>query len=230
MKYSKIVAIDGPSGSGKSTIAKKVADYLGLLYVDTGAMYRALGHFLQSQNIAFEESQALLDSLKNIRFEYGISKDCLIRVNDLDLTEIIREHYVSELASRVSSLKSIREYLVNFQRKLVKEKICVMEGRDIGTVVFPDAFMKIFLTASVEIRAQRRFDQLKEKGKSDLSLAEVLVDVKNRDDRDMNRSESPLLKADDAIELDTSTMSEREVLEKIDNFVKLRAFDLGINL
>lgn len=230
MNFSRVIAIDGPSGSGKSTIAKKIASLLNVLYVDTGAMYRALGHTFSENGIPFVDNDELTEFLESISLEYGRSKDCLIEVNGENLTEIIRQHEISELASKISRLDSIRKYLVDFQRQLVQTKTCVMEGRDIGTVVFPKAFIKIFLIASLEVRAQRRLDQLISKGQKDHTLSKVIEDVRARDESDTTRANSPLVKSDDAIELDTSHLTEQQVLEEIAQLVRLRAKGLGMSL
>jgi cytidylate kinase len=230
MSFSRVLAIDGPSGSGKSTIAKLIAEALNIVYVDTGAMFRALGLVCQAQNIAFEEGASLTKFLSTVKLKYATSTDNLVEVNGKNLTEDIRMHHVSDLASLVSKLPSVRTFLLDFQRDLAKENTCVMEGRDIGTVVFPDAFCKIYLTAKVEERAKRRFGQLKKKGTLKFSLDEILTDVKERDERDSSREFAPLKMADDAILVDSSNSTVEEVIEHISSIVQKRAQDLGFKL
>lgn len=209
-----VIAIDGPAGSGKSSIAKVFAQRISAVYIDTGAMFRAIGYILEKSSIDIENHDELSHFLSSLNFEYGVSESILIRINHEDLTQKIREHEVSALASKYSQYPAVRAFLANLQRSLVSHQLCVMEGRDIGTVIFPNAFLKIFLTASVEIRAKRRFKQLQESGKQ-VDLDQLIEDIKNRDIADMNRETAPLKKADDAIELDTSDMSLEQVLDKL---------------
>lgn len=227
-KKELVVALDGPSGSGKSTIAKQVAKRMHYTYIDTGAMFRALGITAKKQNIPFEEGEKLNNFLQNIDLKYGISDDVLITVDGVDLTKEIREHYVSELASTISKLPSVRKYLLNFQRNLARSNFVVMEGRDIGTVVFPNSFCKIFMTASYEVRAERRLLQLQEAGNHEITLEQVIADIKERDERDSSRAIAPLKIADDAIMLDTSDLTFDQVLEKIVNIVKERVSVLDL--
>jgi cytidylate kinase len=145
-EFAQVVAIDGPSGSGKSTIARDLAKELNVLYIDTGAMYRAIGYYADIKHIALEEGPSLSHFLDSLQLDYGTSETSLISINNIDLTDKIREHNVSKLASIISQLPSVRKYLLDFQRGLAANKVCVMEGRDIGTVVFPNAFCKFFIT------------------------------------------------------------------------------------
>lgn len=230
MTFSKVVALDGPSGSGKSTIAKEVAKRMGIVYVDTGAMYRAIGLSCHDSNIPFEEGSELENFLSNLDLQYGVSESCLIMANGADLTTRIREHHVSDLASKISKIPLVRTFLLDFQRSLGHAKVCVMEGRDIGTVVFPDSFCKIFMTASFEVRAQRRLDQLKEQGEDNHSFEEVLEDLKIRDERDMNRDVAPLKQAEDGILLDTSDLNFEQVLDRICEIAASQAGKNGIQL
>lgn len=230
MTHSLVIAIDGPCGSGKSTVAREVAKNLSVLYVDTGAMFRALGYAIDKQGLKFEEGEALNNFLAQVKLGYGESDQVLVRVNGEDLTQKIREHHVSNLASSVSKLGSIRSFLLAFQRELAQRKICVMEGRDIGTVVFPDAFCKIYVTADLKIRAQRRFDQLKDQGQKDLNFDVIMADVKDRDDKDMNRPIAPLKQADDAVFLDTSSLSPEQVIESIRKIAFEKARPAGVKL
>ena len=166
MKKQWVIAIDGPSGSGKSTCAKLLAKELGLLYIDTGAMYRALGLWAQMNQVPFDDHEKINELLQNINLKYGVNESTLIEIDGQNLTEKIREHEVSKLASIISQIPSVREYLVNFQRTLATTKVCVMEGRDIGSVVFPEAFCKFFITTASELRANRRLAELDEKGET----------------------------------------------------------------
>ena len=213
---SKVIAIDGPSGSGKSTIAKLVAEKLDLIFLDTGAMYRAIGLHLDSQGISHSEEDKIKIELEKISFEYAPTSDILIRLNGQNFTQKIREHRVSGLASKYSQVKIVRDYLVNLQRKIAGDRASILEGRDIGTVVFPDAALKFFLTADTKIRAQRRLHQLKEKDPTGIfQLEDIQKDIQIRDEKDSGRDIAPLVKAHDAIEVDTSSLSIAEVVNLI---------------
>lgn len=229
-EYSQVIAIDGPSGSGKSTIARDLAHALNVLYIDTGAMFRAIAYVANEQNIPFVEGEVFQNFLKNLKVEYGVSKEILIQINGVDLSEKIREHHVSKLASVISQLPSVRKFLLEFQRNLAMNKICVMEGRDIGTVVFPNSFCKFFITASVDIRAERRLKQLQEGGDQNVSIEQIKNDVRKRDETDMNREVAPLKKADDAMLLDTTKLSLADIVNILSNEVKFRASHLGYKL
>lgn len=228
--FAKVIAIDGPSGSGKSTIAKELAHALGVLYIDTGAMFRALAYIANDKKIELSEGAALNEFLNSLNIEYGVNEATLIRINGQDLSDKIREHHVSKLASVISQLPSVRKFLLDFQRSLALDKICVMEGRDIGTVVFPDSFSKFFITASVDIRAERRLKQLRENGDQTVTLSQIAEDVRKRDETDMNRSVAPLKKAEDAMLLDTSALNMADIINIISNEVKFRAAHLGFEL
>lgn len=228
--FAKVIAIDGPSGSGKSTIAKELARALGVLYIDTGAMFRAIAFIANEKKLELKEGPELNLFLNSLKIEYGLSNLVLIKINDQDLTEKIREHHVSKLASIISQLPSVRKYLLNYQRSLALDKVCVMEGRDIGTVVFPDSFSKFFITASVNIRAERRLKQLHEQGDEKVTLEQVAEDVRKRDETDMSRVFAPLKKADDAMLLDTSNLAMSDIVNIIANEVKFRAAHLGFKL
>ena len=228
--FSRVIAIDGPSGSGKSTIAKELARNLGILYIDTGAMFRALAYIINENNIDTNSPHDVSQFLKNINLEYGISDKILIRIDGQDLTDKIREHHVSKLASTISQLPEIRTYLLNFQRNLAQNKVCVMEGRDIGTVVFPQSFSKFFITASVDIRAERRLKQFRENGDHHITLDQIANDVRKRDETDMNRDVAPLKKAEDAMLLDTSKLSMNDIINILANEVKFRAAHLDLNV
>lgn len=228
--FEKVIAIDGPSGSGKSTIARTLAQELKLLYIDTGAMFRAIAYAASEAKIQFTEGKELANFLSKIKLDYQINDSLMIKINDQDLSEKIREHHVSHQASIISQLPSVRNFLLNFQRQLAQDQVCVMEGRDIGTIVFPRSFCKFFITASAEIRAQRRLEQLRENGDTNISLQTVIDDVKKRDELDMNRPVAPLKKAEDAIGIDTSNLSLQDVVNILVNEVKFRAAHINIQL
>lgn len=209
------VAIDGPAGAGKSTIAKLVAKEKGYIYVDTGAMYRALAlHFLK-KGIAPENTEEVIDACRDavvsIRYEDGAQQ---VYLNGENVTGMLRTEEVGNMASRTSAIPEVREKLLELQRTLARENDVIMDGRDIGTNILPDADVKIYLTASVETRAKRRYDELKEKGE-DCDLEQIARDIKERDERDMNRETAPLKKAEDAILVDSSHMTIPEVVSEI---------------
>lgn len=224
MNQQLVVAIDGPSGSGKSSVAKALATKLNLLYIDTGAMFRAIALSANLNNIKLDDN-SLSKYLDGIDIKYGESANSLISVNGNDLTDKIREHHVSKLASIVSQFPSVRNFLLDFQRSLVSDRYCVMEGRDIGSVVFPDAFIKFFVTASLEVRSERRFHELKKKGE-EVSLEKVMADQKLRDETDTNRKVAPLVQAEDAIFVDTGKMTLTEVVEHLSDLVLKRKNNL----
>ena len=203
---------------------------MGIVYIDTGAMYRALALAAHEGNISFSSSPDLKQFLGSVNLQYGKSPGELVVVNGKNLTSAIREHHVSKLASEFSQIGDVRHYLVDFQRKLGQQTFCVMEGRDIGTVVFPDAFCKIFLTASLAIRAGRRMEELQNKGQTCLGLEQVMHDVAERDKQDMERQESPLKQAVDAILLDTGPYSIGQVEDKIIEMAKKKALEHGLTL
>lgn len=209
------IAIDGPAGAGKSTVAKAVAKKLGLIYVDTGAMYRALGLYLIRNNINVNDESAVIKSLNeaDVTIEY-VNNEQVVLLNGENVNGLIRTPEVSEMASACSAIAEVRKNMVKRQQKLAHEKDVVMDGRDICEVVLPDARTKIFLTASTAVRAKRRYDELVAKG-TECSLDEIEADIIKRDDRDMNRAASPLRQAEDATLVDTSDMCIEEVIERI---------------
>ena len=210
------IAIDGPSGAGKSTIAKAVAKALDIDYIDTGAMYRAIGYKIDKEGVPFEEGDALAALLGATDIDF-VSGDIIL--DGMIVNDLIRTPEVSMLASKCAALPSVRAKLVEIQRGMGQRKSVIMDGRDIGTNVLKDAEYKIFLTASAEERAQRRFKELQEKGETQ-TYEEVLEDVKQRDYNDMTRELNPLRKADDAIELDTTGMGIDEVVAAVLDIVK----------
>ena len=212
-----IVAIDGYSSCGKSTIAKALAKYAGYTYVDTGAMYRAVALYAQRLGIANPESgyTDLLAQLKNIHIDFIQTPDGQhVTLNGEDVESYIRTLEIGNLASQISTIKEVRAFLVAQQQAMGEKKGIVMDGRDIGTVVFPHAELKLFLTASPEVRAERRFKELQAKGENPVR-EEVLADVNDRDYRDTHRAESPLRQADDAVVVDNSHMTREEQMEHI---------------
>nr|WP_294493534.1 (d)CMP kinase [uncultured Mediterraneibacter sp.] len=209
------VAIDGPAGAGKSTIAKLVAKEKGYIYVDTGAMYRGLAiHFLDKgvdpENSA-DIARACQDADVSIRYEDGAQQ---IYLNGKNVTDRLRTEDVGNMASKTSAIPAVREKLLELQRSLAREGDVIMDGRDIGTHILPDADVKIYLTASVETRAKRRYEELKEKG-ANCDLNQIAQDIKERDERDMTREIAPLKKAKDAILIDSSDMTIPEVVSAI---------------
>lgn len=205
------VAIDGPSGAGKSTIAKAVAKNLGIDYVDTGAMYRAVGYKATKLGVAPEDHEALKELLEHTDIDFA---DGTILLDGAAVDDKIRTPEISKAASLYSALPEVREKLVEIQRGMGTRKSVIMDGRDIGTNVFRDAEYKIFLTASAEERAERRFEELTAKGQK-VRLDEVLQDIEKRDHDDMTRALNPLRKAEDAVEIDTTGLSIDEVIERV---------------
>ncbi|MCI5593428.1 MAG: (d)CMP kinase [Clostridia bacterium] len=210
------IAIDGPGGAGKSTIAKQVARALDIDYIDTGAMYRAVGYKLIRDNVDMYDEDALLAMLEATDIDFSGGKTIL---DGEDISDRIRTQEISRKASECSALAPVRAKLVELQKKMGSTKSVIMDGRDIGTVVLKDAELKIYLTASAEERAERRYKELLLKGE-DISYEKVLADMQERDYNDMHREITPLRKADDAIELDTTGMSIDEVTEYILRKVK----------
>lgn len=214
------VAIDGPAGAGKSTIAKLVAKEKGYIYVDTGAMYRALAiHFLEKKVSAEETDQvvaACKDAEVTIVYEEGVQQ---VYLNGKNVTGQLRTEEVGNMASKTSAIPEVRAKLLELQRGLARTSDVIMDGRDIGTNILPDADVKIYLTASVETRAKRRFDELTERGES-CSLEEIKKDIRERDARDMNREIAPLKQAEDAILVDSSNMGISEVVDTICRYCK----------
>ena len=211
------VAIDGPAGAGKSTIAKAVAAKKGYVYVDTGAMYRAMALYFIRAGISSDDEKSISDSVDDIvvsiKYENGAQH---VILNDEDVTGLIRTEEVGNMASATSVYSAVRTKLVALQQELAKTTDVIMDGRDIGTVVLPNADVKVFLTASVECRAKRRFDELKAKGENP-DFDKIAKDIEERDYRDSHREISPLKQAEDAILVDSSDMSIDEVVNAIIN-------------
>lgn len=209
------IAIDGPAGAGKSTIARMVAQELGYIYIDTGAMYRAVTYMALQAGLHSDQADeiAALSASMELRLEQG-AEGQLVFVNNVDVTNAIRSVEVASNVSAVAQIGKVRSILVDQQRKLAQAGGVVMDGRDIGSRVLPDADVKIYMTASVEVRALRRYDEMKAKG-IEQSFETLLHDIDARDQADKNRSESPLVKAPGAIELDTTHLSIEEVIRTI---------------
>ena len=214
------IAIDGPAGAGKSTIAKKVAKKMGYIYVDTGAMYRAMALFMIKQGIDPGDATSIEEACKiaDISIEYRDGEQVVL-LNGENVNAYLRTEEVGNMASVTSVNAKVREKLVELQRKLAKTKDVVMDGRDIGTVVLPNAEVKVYLTASSLVRAQRRALELEAKGES-ADLSKIEADIIERDNRDMTRAISPLKQAEDATLIDSSYMTIDEVVEAILNLVK----------
>lgn len=205
------IAIDGPSGAGKSTIAKAVAKKLGIDYIDTGAMYRAIGYKMREEGVSPDDGEALTRLLENTDIDF-VNGDIIL--DGTVVNDKIRTSDISQRASECSALPEVREKLVQLQRSMGEKKSVIMDGRDIATNVLKDAQYKFFLTASAEERADRRYKELVEKGER-ISYDEVLEDIKKRDHNDMTRKLNPLRKADDALEVDSTGLSVEEVIDKI---------------
>lgn len=214
------IAIDGPASSGKSTIAKILADKYNLVYVDTGAMYRTLTYLALKNNVPVTNEDLLLKLLKETTISFKkIKEGQLVFADDEDVTEAIRSHEVTNNVSKVSAFAKVREELVSRQQEIAKDTGVVMDGRDIGTVVLPNADVKIFLVASVEERAKRRYLENQAKG-IDSDFERLKQEIIARDDYDSNREVSPLKQASDAVRLDTTSLSIEEVVEKCMNIIE----------
>ena len=214
------IAIDGPAGAGKSTIAKQLAKELSFIYVDTGAMYRSMALYFMRNGIAKEDEAAISDACKtvevSIAYENGEQQ---VLLNGENVSKEIRKEEVGKMASATSVYKEVRKKLVELQQKLAADKDVIMDGRDIGTCVLPNAQVKIYLTASVETRAERRYQELQEKGAA-CDLEVIKKDIADRDYQDMHREISPLKQAEDAILVDSSDMGIEEVVENIKNIYR----------
>lgn len=208
------IAVDGPAGAGKSSIARAVAEEIGYIYVDTGALYRSIALYCIENKL---EDESLINSLDkiNIRLEF-IEKCQHVVLNGSDVSDKIRTPDVSMRASRVSAIPKVREFLFGLQKKIAAENNIIMDGRDIGTVVLPNADLKIFLTASAEERASRRFKEMTD---GSITYEQVLEDIKQRDYNDMNRAIAPLKQAEDAVLLDTTGMTINEVKQKLKSMI-----------
>lgn len=216
-----IIAIDGHSACGKSSTAKKVAKHLGYIYLDSGAMYRAATLYFLRNNISPSNSEQVEKAVQNIHIKFKLGEDGLpvTWLNGENVEQDIRSMEVSAKVSEVSALKPVRQAMVAIQRRLGENKGIVMDGRDIGSVVFPEAELKIFMTASEKVRAERRKKELEEKGE-DIAFEEVLKNVHERDQMDSTRKESPLIKVEDAIVIDNSHMTFADQVDKVIQLAK----------
>ncbi len=216
------IAIDGPSGAGKSTLSRKLAEKLNYIYVDTGALYRTVGLYILGNSIDPKNTDAVADALPEIQVALRfINGEQHVYLNGEDVSTDIRLHEVSQYASLVSAIPAVRKFLFDTQRKMAAENDVIMDGRDIGTVVLPEADVKIFLTASAEVRARRRYNELLERGQQ-VVYEQILEDVNRRDEQDMNRPVAPLKPAEDSVIVDTSDCSFDESLALLYKTIKER--------
>ena len=211
-----IIAIDGPSASGKSTTAKGVAEKLGITHVDTGAMYRAVTLGLKLSEISPDDDTSVYQYLSEIELYFDANNK--IHLNGVDVSHEIRSGDISSRVSAVSAIPEVREKMVIIQRRIAGEQNCVLEGRDIGTVVFPNAEFKFFLIADIDVRAKRRLIELEKMGETK-SISELIEDIRRRDQLDSSRDHSPLIQAEDAIPIDTSQLTINEQIKKIINHI-----------
>ena len=220
---NRSIAIDGPSGAGKSTLAKRLAEALGYLYVDTGAIYRTVGLYVRRTGTGTRDAAAVAALLPEIHIELAYGEDGSQRMllGGEDVTGAIREHEISACASDVAAVPAVRDFLLEMQRQAARTHSVVMDGRDIGTTVLPEADLKIYLTAAPEVRAKRRYEELLARGQS-ADYQKVLADVTARDEEDMNRAVSPLRKAEDAVEVDTSGLDFAESLARLRELAEAR--------
>ena len=214
---SLIIAIDGPAGSGKGTVTKMVAEKLNLVYIDTGATYRAITYLVLKNNIDIDDSDGIVELAKTTNIHFN--EDGNVFIDDLDITDKIRTKEVSSVVSKISSIVELRKIMVDLQRNMALNKNVIMEGRDITTVVFPDADYKFYLDASVEERANRRYKQ-NNKHNIEMSYNEVVESIKNRDYTDMNKKVGALKRTNDQIYIDTTNMSIEEVVDTIIKYIK----------
>jgi len=221
----KSIAIDGPSGAGKSTMAKRLAAELGFLYVDTGAIYRTVGLYAFRKGVAPEDGPAVEQLLPEVDINMTYGDDGLqhMLLNGENVTTQIRQHEISHYASAVSAIPAVRSFLLEMQRKFARENNVIMDGRDIGTVVLPDAQLKIYLTANAEDRAHRRYLELLERGQQ-AEYDQVLKDIIERDYRDMNRETAPLKQAEDAVLVDTTGIGLEDTFKMLLDLVNARLF------
>lgn len=224
------IALDGFSSTGKSTLAKQIAKELGYVYVDTGAMYRGITYYAMQHQLVSEQyldKERLIAQLPQIKLQFKFNPAlgfAEMYVNEVNVEQAIRTIEVSRLVSKIAEISEVRAKLVEQQQQMGKDKGIVMDGRDIGTIVFPDAELKIFMTASSKTRAQRRFEELVEKGQH-VSFEEVLQNVEERDYIDTHRADSPLVKAHDAIEIDNSVMTKQEQFDVVMDLVQQKLYN-----
>ena len=225
MKYIS-VAIDGPSGAGKSTMAKRLAAELGYVYVDTGAMYRAVGLYIMRKGINLEDKETIIGELPEIMVTIGYENGTQhVYLNNEDVSSLIRTEEVGKYASTCSAIPEVRAHLLELQRNMGRTNNIIMDGRDIGTVVLPDATVKIFLVASLEKRAQRRYDELIAKGEK-VTYEETYKQMEQRDYADMNRAVAPLKPAEDSVHADTSDLGLEEAYALLKNIIMEKTKDV----
>ncbi|WP_295298520.1 (d)CMP kinase [uncultured Brachyspira sp.] len=216
LQVYKIISLDGPSGAGKSTVAKLVAKKLGYKYLDTGAMYRAVTLFFLNKNVNIQNDNEIISAISDLKISFDNNNK--IYLNDIDVSEEIRSIKVVNMVSKVSSISAVRKSMVSLQRAIAENDNYVVDGRDIGSVVFPFTKYKFYIDASVEIRAKRRYEEEIQKGKN-ITFEEVFDSIKKRDEFDSNREDSPLVVPKDAIIIDTTNMTIDEVVQKITDVV-----------
>lgn len=214
------IALDGPSGAGKSTVAKALAKKLGIIYVDTGALYRTVGLYVRNQGVSKDDEEKVISLLPeiNLGMEF-INGEQIVTLNGVNVGDTIRTGEIAMYASRVSAIPEVRTFLLETQRKIARENSVVMDGRDIGTVILPDAEVKIFMFASAEARAQRRYLELIAKGEN-CTLESVLEDIKTRDHNDSTRKTAPAIPAKDAVMLDNSNLDIEGTVEAVIEIIK----------
>lgn len=223
------IAIDGPGGAGKSSLAKAVAKKLEIIYVDTGALYRTIGYYMLNHNIDTTDEVAVSKELDNFKLELTyVDGEQVILLDGENVNDAIRTPEMSMAASNVSAIKAVREFLLDTQRDIAKKHSVIMDGRDIGTVILPDAEVKIFLTATPEARAKRRHEELKEKGQN-VSYEQVYAEMVERDNNDINRDIAPCIPANDSIMLDNSAMTEKETVEAVIKIINKAQKEQGKN-
>ena len=216
------IALDGPSGAGKSTVAKALAKKLGIIYVDTGALYRTVGLYVRNQGVEKDDEEKVISLLPeiNLGMEF-INGEQIVTLNGTNVGDTIRTGEIAMYASRVSAIPEVRGFLLETQRKIARENSVVMDGRDIGTVILPDAEVKIFMVASPEARAKRRYLELIAKGES-CTLESVLEDIKTRDHNDSTRKTAPAIPADDAVMLDNSDLDIEGTVNAVIDIIKTK--------
>lgn len=219
MKKIINIAIDGPSGAGKSTLARAVAKELGITYIDTGALYRAIGLYMIRAGIEPGDSEKVIPALEGVKLAMSPGSELKVILSGEDVTPYIRTDEVSRAASKVSAIPEVRTFLLSLQRDIAKVQSVVMDGRDIGTVILPDADVKIFLTASAEKRAERRWKELTERGEK-VTYEEILASQKQRDERDSTRKTAPAIPAADAVLFDNSELDAEETVRKAVEIIK----------